>query len=354
MRGLEIDKATLKNIALVSAFAVVTAVLVILLVGRMSGGEEVKSERRDEYLYGYFDTVCSVYGYSDKSDEEFEENSRLIEEMLDHYHKLFDIYNEYEGVVNIATVNRLAGKEAVAVSSDLLEFLSYSASMHELTGGNVNIAMGRVLSLWHDYREEGRAVPTNAELLSAGEHVDIKNLIIDEENSTVRFADPELLLDVGAIAKGYTAEKCAEMLISRGVTSCVLDFGGNLRTIGTKPDGGSWRTGIKNPDLYSDTAYVYYLDVSDTSVVTSGDYQRFYIVDGKSYHHIINKDTLFPAEYYSSVTVMHEDSGLSDALSTALFNMEKAEAVALLDTLDGVSVVWVYPDGKIETYELDD
>ena len=77
-------------------------------------------------------------------------------------------------------------------------------------------------------------------------------------------------------------------------------------------------------------------------------------MDGKSYHHIINKDTLFPAEYYSSVSVICEDSGLADALSTALFNMEMADAVSLLDTLDGVSVVWVYPDGEIETYGLDD
>jgi thiamine biosynthesis lipoprotein len=352
--GLERDNASLKNIISISAFVLLTAVLVIFLINRLSGGNIEVSERRDKHIYGCFDTICSVYGYSNDTKADFEENCRLIEERLDYYHKLFDIYNEYDGIVNVATVNRLAGEREVEIPSELLEFLRYSVSMHELTDGNVNIAMGRVLSLWHQYREEGNAVPTKAELSSASEHTDINDLMIDTEKSIVRFADPELLLDVGAIAKGYTAEKCAELLLSRGVTSYVLDFGGNLRIVGKKPDGGSWRTGVKNPDMLSEDAYVYYLDVADTSVVTSGDYQRFYIVDGNSYHHIINKDTLFPAEYYSSVSVICENSGLADALSTALFNMEMADAVALLDTLDGVSVVWVYPDGEIETYGLDD
>ena len=143
------------------------------------------------------------------------------------------------------------------------------------------------------------------------------------------------------------------MLFRSGVTSYVLDLGGNLRVVGTKPDGTSWHTGILNPDIYSDEPYIYYLDVSDTSVVTSGNYQRFYMVGDKTYHHIINKDTLFPAEYFASVTVITENSALADALSTALFNMSKDEGVRLLDTLDGVSVVWVYSDGRIETYGTD-
>ena len=214
--------------------------------------------------------------------------------------------------------------------------------------------MGSVLSLWHKYREEGTKLPSASELEAANEHTDISELIIDEKNSTVSFSDKEMLLDVGAIAKGYAAERCAEALKENGVSSYVIDLGGNLRAIGAKPDGSAWRTGIQNPDLYSDEPYAYYLNVADTSVVTSGDYQRFYVVDGEIYHHIINKDTLLPARYYSSVTVVTENSGLADALSTALFNMKKDEAIFLLDTLDGVSAIWIYPDGRIETYGLED
>lgn len=337
------------------ATATVALIILLPLLGK-NGGSSTESSggaTKTKLFYEYFDTICYVYDYSDGSEEDFKENWTLVEERLDYYHKLFDIYNEYEGVTNLATLNRLAGTEVVSVDPELAEFLSYAISMHELTGGNVNIAMGSVLSIWHEYREVGVAVPDKAQLEAANAHTDIKNLVVDEENNTVKFKDPELKLDVGAIAKGYTAEKCAELLKSRGATSYVLDFGGNLRTIGKKPDGGSWKTGVQNPNLYSDVPYVYYLNVSDTSVVTSGDYQRFYIVDGKYYHHIINKDTLYPADHYSSVTVITEHSGLADALSTALFNMPKDEAVSLLDTLDGVSAVWVYADGRVETYGLD-
>ena len=348
-------REALAPILLAAATVLLIIILPILGGGKDSGNEPQKSDvaTKSKMFYEYFDTVCYVYDYSGGSEEDFEENCRLVEETLSYYHKLFDIYEEYDGVTNLAILNRLAGDETVSVDPELTEFLSYAISMHALTGGNVNIAMGSVLSIWHEYREAGLAVPDRAQLEAANAHTDIKNLVVDEENNTVKFADTEMKLDVGAIAKGYTAEKCAELLKAHGVTSYVLDFGGNLRAIGTKPNGGTWKTGVQNPDIYSTVPYVYYLNVSDTSVVTSGNYQRFYIVDGKTYHHIIDGDTLFPADYYSSVTVITEHSGFADALSTALFNMTKDEALSLLDTLDGVSVVWVYSDGRVETYGLD-
>ena len=305
-------------------------------------------------FYDYFDTVSTVSDYSGGSDESFSENFALVKSHLKFYHELFDIYNEYDSLTNLATVNRLAGEGEVKVGAELIEFLEYAVMMHDLTGGNMNIAMGSVLKIWHEYREGGVAVPAESELRAAAEHTDIKNLVIDKEKSTVRFLDPKMSLDVGAIAKGYAVEKAAEELMAKGVSSYVLDVGGNLRVIGYKPDGSKWRTGIENPDLYSKTPYVYYLDVADTSVVTSGNYQRFYTVDGVRYHHIINKDTLMHADYFASVTVITKNSGLADALSTALFNMDYESGVALISGLDGVSCVWVTNDGEIKKYGLKD
>ena len=329
-----------------------TVILILFLALSEKGEKEIRVKDKD--FFEYFDTICTLYDYSGDEDAVFEENCRLVEEKLRYYHELFDIYNEYEGVTNLATVNRLAGSEEVEVAPELIEFLNYAVSMHELTDGNVNIAFGRVLTVWHDFREGTRALPTFEELALANQHSSIENLVINSEKCTVKFTDSELLLDVGAIAKGYAAEKCAEFLRSRGAKAYVLDLGGNLRIVGEKPDGGTFKTGVQNPDIYSENRYVYYLNVADTSVVTSGDYQRAVIVDGKNYHHIINKETLFPAEHYSSVTVVTEHSGLADALSTALFNMKKDDAVKLLDTLDGVSAIWVYPDGRLETYGLEE
>ena len=208
--------------------------------------------------------------------------------------------------------------------------------------------MGSVLSIWHRYREVGKSVPAMAELRAAAEHTDITKLELDRAGGRARLLDPEMSLDVGAIAKGYATERIAASLIAKGVSSYVLDVGGNLRAIGSKPDGSTWRTGVKNPNIYDfDTPYVEYLDVKDTSVVTSGDYQRFYVVDGVSYHHIIYKDTLLHADYFASVTIVTGDSGLADALSTALFTMDYESGRALASTIDDITVIWVTKDGEV-------
>jgi thiamine biosynthesis lipoprotein len=170
--------------------------------------------------------------------------------------------------------------------------------------------------------------------------------VLDSETLTVYFADPEMSLDVGAIAKGYTAERIAEALSDAGFTSITLNLGGNVRVIGEKPNGEGWTTGVENPHVQGGE-YIHKTTLTDGSAVTSGDYQRYYEVDGVRYHHIIDKDTLMPAAHFSSVTVYTRDSGLADALSTALFNMTYDEGAALVNTLDGVKVVWAFPNGEI-------
>ena len=339
-----------REIIIFCLFALATAVMVILL---LQMGENQKITVKNRIYYQYFDTVSTIYDYSGGSEESFAEAYTEFEESLDRYHKLFDIYNEYEGINNIATINRLAGVEPVKVDSEVIDMLEFAVEMHEITGGHVNVAMGSVLSIWHKYRAEEIAIPTDEELSEAAKHMDITKLVIDKENSTVYLSDPEMSLDVGAIAKGYAAEKIASDLVERGITSYVIDLGGNLRAIGSKKDGSSWKTGVQNPNPTASEPYVYYLYITDTSVVTSGDYQRKYTVDGKDYHHIINKDTLMPSDHFSSVTVVTKDSGLADALSTALFNMDYEEGKKLLSSLTDVSCVWVTTDGNVVTYGLD-
>ena len=335
----------------ISLRLVACIVLVVMISAAFSGCKQ-RIEPKTSTVYGYFDTVSTISDYSGGSDESFAENLAFAKSRLEFYHELFDIYYEYDSLTNIATVNRLAGEESVTVSTELIDFLEYAKEMHTLTDGNMNIAMGSVLKIWHEYREMGVALPSEAELKEAAKHTDISNLVIDRESSTVRFLDPEMSLDVGAVAKGYAVERVAEELAAKGVDSFVMDIGGNLKIIGTKPDGSKWRTAVENPELYSDTPYVYYFDVADTSVVTSGNYQRFYVVDGVRYHHIINKDTLMPANYFASVTVITKDSGLADSLSTALFNMDYESGVALISALGGVSCVWVTNDGEVKTYGI--
>lgn len=305
--------------------------------------------------FTYFDTVSYVYSYAGDSQEVFEANVNSVFEILGEYHRLFDIYYEHTGVTNLRTLNKNAGGEAMVVDEKLIDFLLYAKELYEVTDGEMNIMMGSVLRLWHDCREEASSnpanarIPTEAELAEANKHTDISLLEIDEENNTVRIADPQASIDVGALGKGYATEKAAEYLKSVGAESYVLNIGGNIRIIGHKPDGSGWGTGIKDP--LDSNRYAMILTLADTSCVTSGDYERFFTVKGKRYHHIIDKDTLMPADHFSSVSIITADSGLADALSTALFSMSYEDGKALVEKLGNVDVLWIKSDGT--TYYTD-
>lgn len=302
-------------------------------------------------VFGYFDTITVIDGYAETG-EEFDAIVQDILTELGEYHKLFDIYNSYSGINNIRTINRLFDGEhkVVTVDQRIIDMLLYAKKMYNVTGGQMNIAMGSVLSIWHDYRSEAEdnyyigELPPMEELQEAAQHTDINNLIIDEENCTVYISDPKMTLDVGAIAKGYAVEMIAQMLEKRGITGYIINVGGNVRTVGAKANGGKWVSAIENP-LDEEGSYLAYLGLAGEAIVTSGSYQRYYYVDGKAYHHIIDKETLMPAEYFVSVSVVCKNSADGDGLSTALFCMSLEEGMALVESLEGVEAHWVLPDG---------
>lgn len=310
-------------------------------------------EKRAVSYYDFFDTVSVIISYKGDSPEEFSENSETVRAILEDYHRMFDIYYEYSGINNLRTINKNAGKEPVKVDSRLIEFLLYAKEIYTLTNGKTNIAMGSVLKLWHDERENGiydpesAAIPNESQLLAASEHTDINNIIIDIEASTVYLADPLMRLDVGAIGKGYATERAAQALIDSGVTSYVLNIGGNIRIIGEKHDSSGWITGITNPDKSSDKSFACRIEIKDTSIVTSGDYERYYFVGDVKYHHIIDPETNMPANYFASVSVITPDSALADALSTALFCMNYEDGLSLVKSIGGVEVIWIKHNSQI-------
>ena len=295
-----------------------------------------------------FDTQTIILG-CEESEAEFDKNADRMISLLSEYHKLFDIYYEYDGINNLKTVNDNAGKAPVAVDGRVIEMLLFAKEMYTLSEGKVNVAMGSVLSVWHKYREAGLDDPENAvlptmeELQEAALHTDINKVIIDEENGTVFLEDEKMSLDVGAIAKGWSVEAVADIMESEGLTGYAMSVGGNVRCMGKKPWGDRWEIGIQNPDLTSAKAYSATVYLEREALVTSGTYQRFYTVDEKQYHHIIDPKTLMPSEHFASVSVIIEDSGKGDALSTALFNMSEKEGRALCERL-GAEALWVYND----------
>ena len=334
-----------------AGLAVCLALALSLLMAGCAG-EADKAEPRGKSYFTYFDTVSYVFDYSGDSAERFDNRSAEVSGILEEYHKLLDIYHEYSGINNLCTINKLAGGEPVSVDEKLIRFLSYAKELYEQTDGEMNVMMGAVLRLWHDCRTaasdapSAARVPSEQELKEAAMHTDISLLEIDSENLTVRITDPQASIDVGALGKGYATERAADYLFSQEAYGYVLNVGGNIRIIGTKPDGSGWVTGIKDPND-PDGNFALSLLLSDTACVTSGIYERYFTVDGVRYHHIIDKDTLYPADYFSSLTVITADSGLADCLSTALFCMSQEDGQKLVDKIGGVEVLWIYPDGSM-------
>ncbi len=323
----------------------------VLLSGCVSS-QPTHTEPQEKSYFTYFDTVSYIYSYAGDSAEQFEARSAEISDILEFYHKLFDIYHEYSGINNLCTVNRLAGGDPVPVDPALIDFLLYAKELYRKTDGKMNVMMGAVLSLWHSCRTEaangpGRLPEADA-LADANRHTDISLLEIDEVHHTVRIADPAASIDVGAIGKGYAAERAAEYLAAENANGYVLNIGGNIRTVGTKPDGSEWLTGIRDPNN-ADGDFAATIRIADTACVTSGVYERYYTVDGVRYHHIIDPNTLYPAAYFASITVICPDSGLADALSTALFCMSYEDGLTLVADLPDTQVVWIGADGSIRT-----
>ena len=318
-------------------------------------------QRYSTVFYDVFDTVTQVIAYCD-SEEEFTAQMNALHADLVEYNQLYDIYNDYDGVTNIKTINDNAGTAPVTVDDKILGMLELAQTMYDTTGGKLNIALGSVLNIWHNYREAALAddndsnnqLPTQEELDAAAQHCDIANLIIDEDAKTVYLADPAMSLDVGSVGKGYAVEQAAQAAEARGLTSALISVGGNLRAIGTKPDGSQWVGGVENPwnssEVYTTgSSTVAAVKMSDLSLVTSGDYQRYYVVDGKRYHHLIDPDTLFPAAYFNGVTVLCSDSGLADCLTTGLFCQPLEDGMKIVESLDGVEAMWCTPDQQVIT-----
>lgn len=318
-------------------------ILSVLLCGCAGAGEEQKQYTAT--FLTVFDTVTTIVG-RDVSEESFTEKTQAVHDVLLHYHQLFDIYNEYEGLNNLKTINDHPG-EPVEVEQAVIDLLLDCKAYYALTAGRVNAAMGSVLYLWHEAREDGlndfagAYLPDADALTEAAQHTGWDNVVIDDEANTVTLTDPALRLDVGAIAKGWSVQRAAET----APEGLLISVGGNVCATGPKDASGTpWVVGVQDPD--GGENYLHTLYLTRGSMVTSGDYQRAYMVDGELYHHIIDPDTLYPGKLWRAVTVVCPDSGLADALSTALFLLPVEEGQKLLTQCESYAM-WVDAEGKM-------
>lgn len=357
-------------------FIIVNLMVILLLLtgcqskqeSNIDKGKNPKMEKYEMTFFDTFDTVTNIILYAETQEQAQKYGEEVHQRFLE-LHKIYDKYNSYEGINNIYSINKKAGQGPIEVSEDLINLLDFSIQKYKKYG-TTNIGIGSVTKIWSKYRdghEEGAdfelaektqekspTLPNINELKKANEHTNIDNILIDRDKKTVEIKDPEMRIDVGAVAKGYATELIAQELMDKGLTSALISAGGNVRIIGGPPeiDRDYFGVGLQNPEaIYppnaSSEAMKDVLYVNDTSVVTSGDYQRFYIVEGKPYHHLIDPQTLMPANHFRSVSIVAKDSGLCDYLSTAAFCLSYEDSKKLIESIDGVEAYWIHMDGSV-------
>lgn len=298
-----------------------------------------KEEERT-YTDTLFDTVISVQVLEPVDKEVMEGCEKLCKK----YDTQFSMENEESEIYKI---NHAKGK-FVEVSDETVTLIEKGIYYSNLSKGAFDITIGSVSELW-DFHAENPKTPKKSKIESAVKHVNYKEIVI--QDNSVKLADSKAKIDVGAIAKGYIADRLKDYLKKNGVKHAVINLGGNVQTIGAKTDGSDYNIGIQKPFDESGIP-ITSVKVADKSVVTTGIYQRYFEKDGKLYHHILDPSTGYPCDNsLYSVTIITDSSLTADALSTTCFLLGYEDGMNMVNRLDNVDAVFITNDNKIHYSE---
>lgn len=322
-------------------FAAVPA-LVVLLAGALSSGCRHSEEPVSREELGLFDTLIEIRAYGKNA-------KKAVNQAFDEFRRLHNLLNAYDPNSEISQVNSNAGRAPVKVSSDTLEVVDRALYFARISGGAFDPTVLPLAKLWNVGAENPR-VPEEEDIRNALALVDYRKVLVDRENSTIFLEVPGMGLDLGAIAKGYAVDKAVSVLRKNGVNSFLINAGGNVYVSGKKPGETLWRVGITDPlaDPSGTETYLGIFTGTDISVVSSGDYQRYFEVNGVRYHHILDPKTGYPAKNLKGTTVIGVSSTDCDGLSTTLFVVGVDKGKEILSAFPGVGAIFVKADGSIE------
>lgn len=314
----------------------------------MCGCSESKPETCSRDIFA-MDTYINCQVAVD-SKELAEAGLKQVEETFLEIDRLTNRFSENSDVYK---VNKNAGIAPVKVSTDVYAIVETAIQWSDKTGGAFNILIGSVMNLW-GFGTDYPAVPEERELEEALTKLDYKTIQLDSENSTIFLPQKGMVIDLGGVAKGYATDKAVEALKDLGIKNALINAGGNVYALGCKVDGSPWRIGVQDPREPQGVAAL--LEANDIALVSSGDYQRYFEVDGIRYHHIIDPATGYPARDSAGTTVLSKSAAVADILSTALFVKGPEAGIALAENFSEVEAVLIItPDGKIyKTNNMDD
>ena len=265
-------------------------------------------------------------------------------ELCDHYEQMFSRTLETSELYQL-NHGELADADGVShLSAELAELIGRGLEYGQLSGGRFDIAIGPVSSLW-DFTSDNPSVPEDSLIQAALPLVDYQDVTLDGQDLT--FQKEGMQLDLGAIAKGYIADRLKDYLLENGVESAIINLGGNVLCVGSRPDGTPFRVGLQRP--FADrNETIATIEVSDLSVVSSGIYERYFEQDGRLYHHILDPATGYPCENnLVAVTILSEESTDGDGLSTTCFALGLEEGMELIESLENVEAMFITEDNAL-------
>ena len=284
-------------------------ILIVVLLMFACSRTGPRTMQRTESIMGTEVTVTVVAKSSAEADS-------ALEAAMTEIRRFDQMMSLYKDSSEITKVNLAAGKQPVPVSPEMIEVVENGARVSRLTNGAFDVTIGPLVVLWQMRLKEGRT-PTDKEILNVLPRVNYRTIVIDKKASTLFLTKPNMIMDFGGIAKGYAADKAAELLRKRGIENAVVAIAGDIRVLGRRQDGSPWRIGVQHPREKEKLLTV--LDLSDKYISTSGDYERFKIIGKKRYHHILDPRTGKPSKGMASVTLICDRGSIGDPLTTALF-----------------------------------
>lgn len=301
----------------------------LLILSGCSNKEQQPLSRTEIWL----DTPCTITVYDKVSASILNKAFNALQDI----HNKMNVNSDKSEVSNI---NRNAGTGYVKVSEETFHVLKEAEKFSELTKGKFDITVGPLVALWGINTGHER-VPSPEEIKESLASVNYKNVILNESSNSVMLKNKGMAMDLGGIAKGYAGDVTAGILKQNGVKHAVINLGGNIMTIGSKPDGTDWNIGVQNPEFTENGQYMGILSVSNKAVVTSGIYERYFEKDGKIYHHIFDTVTGYPAlNTLASVTIVTKQSINADAYAKA-FCMGLKDGMAFVEGLKGVDAIFI-------------
>lgn len=289
----------------------------------------------------YLDTVVQITLYDTDGRDICAEYIRECFTLIDNYEHLFSTTMEGS---DIWKINHAGGKP-VNVSDDTISLIQTALYYSELSGGLVDLTILPLSELW-DFGSEGSPhIPSDTDIKDAVSHIDYHTVRID--GNTVTLSDPGAAIDLGFIAKGYIADRLKEYLVNHGVESACISLGGNVITIGSKPDGTPYHIGIQKP-FAAESEIITAIDVTDSSIVSSGVYERYFYENDVLYHHLLDTATGYPSDnHIAGVTILAPSSVDADALSTTCFFLGLDAGMELIDSIENTEVLFITKDGTL-------